>query len=119
MDDDSNGLVTLEEWRSFIKDRHAEKGKKKKEKGDAWLASFLHTLEQGYLAGTTLTPKHIDLLEEQARPLFQEIALRQRVVTNARLSQALGHAVEAETWVHTLPRMHASHAPTTISQCLI
>ena len=41
------GFVTIDRWMHFLKQKHAQMGKKKIEKGDRWLKSFLFTLRLG------------------------------------------------------------------------
>ena len=59
MDTDHSGHVTLPEWTAFIRATHAERCKKHRRHGDAWLATLFFNLRRG--CGQT------ELTEEQLR----------------------------------------------------
>lgn len=47
IDLEGNGFVSSEEWSEYIYDRHSEMRADASGSGDAWLCSFLHSLETG------------------------------------------------------------------------
>ena len=47
LDTEKQGFVTLDQWMVYLRQKHAQIGKKKVEKGDRWLKNFLFTLRVG------------------------------------------------------------------------